>query len=169
MFIKISNLSDGEHEFDFNEPVKELELGEPFYGDIVLKAKLSKLNNQFILKTEFEIHAKLICDRCGTEYDKLLNNSYQMVYILGKQQEDNESNFNVSYLSLNENKIYLDNDVRDYSILAVPMKKLCKEDCKGLCYKCGQDLNKGDCDCSGEEVDTRWAPLLNLRNKLSNN
>ncbi len=169
MFIKIANLSDGDHEFDFNEPIKEFDLGEPFYGNVDIKAKISKINNQIILNMFFDIHAKLICDRCGTTFDNLLQCNYQMVYIFGSKQADDNSGFNVSYLSPNEDKIYLDKDIRDYSILAVPMKKLCREDCKGLCYLCGQDLNKGTCNCSKDKVDVRWAPLMDLKNKLSNN
>ena len=168
MFIKISNLSDGDHEFEFEEPVKTFDLSEPFQGDINIKIKLSKLNNQVILDSFFEIPAKLTCDRCGTLYTENLKSKFKMVYILGNIREE-ESSFNVSYLSLHEDKIYLDKDIRDYSILALPMKKLCREDCKGLCYKCGHDLNKGPCKCSKEEPDARWAPLLDLKNKLSNN
>lgn len=47
--------------------------------------------------------------------------------------------------------------------LAVPMKPLCREDCKGLCGTCGQNLNEGDCDCE-PEVDPRWAALRELKN-----
>lgn len=47
--------------------------------------------------------------------------------------------------------------------LAVPMKPLCREDCKGLCPGCGQDRNEGECDCEDDWVDPRWAALETLK------
>ena len=71
------------------------------------------------------------------------------------------------YLHPETDKIDLAKDIRDYAILAVPMKKLCSEDCKGLCPKCGKNLNDGTCDCHEEKMDPRWEPLQKL--KIKNN
>jgi len=61
------------------------------------------------------------------------------------------------------------NDVREFALLSVPMKNLCKDDCKGLCSKCGTDLNISKCTCSKEEIDPRWKPLMELKDKLNLN
>jgi len=53
--------------------------------------------------------------------------------------------------------------VRQYFLLAVPMKALCKKDCAGLCVKCGKNLNLGKCDCPPENIDPRWARLADLK------
>ncbi len=55
--------------------------------------------------------------------------------------------------------------LRQYAILAQPINPLCRPDCRGLCQKCGQDLNEGSCLCSWE-VDSRWAPLKALAAEL---
>ncbi len=52
--------------------------------------------------------------------------------------------------------------VRQYSVLATPMKPLCHEECAGLCPTCGQNLNDGNCGCPKETVDERWSSLLRL-------
>ena len=44
-------------------------------------------------------------------------------------------------------------------------KDLCKEDCKGLCPKCGCDLNEKECSCTTKEIDPRWAVLKNFKPK----
>ncbi|HTY81483.1 MAG TPA: DUF177 domain-containing protein [Dehalococcoidales bacterium] len=54
---------------------------------------------------------------------------------------------------------------RQYALMAVPMKPLCKADCAGLCQKCGKNLNKGACECPTEEIDPRWSKLTRLLNK----
>ena len=47
-------------------------------------------------------------------------------------------------------------------MLELPTKVLCKEDCKGLCPKCGKDLNLGSCDCKTKDIDPRWQALSDL-------
>lgn len=49
--------------------------------------------------------------------------------------------------------------LREESILSVPMGMLCREDCAGLCPRCGQNLNEGPCDCEPEDVDPRMEAL----------
>ncbi|MBQ3378645.1 MAG: DUF177 domain-containing protein [Clostridia bacterium] len=50
-------------------------------------------------------------------------------------------------------------------VMQLPMKVLCREDCRGLCPKCGRDLNEGECGCDKHEVDPR---LLKLKELLDN-
>lgn len=49
--------------------------------------------------------------------------------------------------------------VRQYALLALPMKPLCKQDCPGICSRCGENLNDGPCSCPKAEKDQRWAKL----------
>ena len=53
--------------------------------------------------------------------------------------------------------------IRQYILLALPMKPLCRQDCGGICQTCGQDLNEGKCECPSEAIDPRWADLLKLK------
>ena len=59
----------------------------------------------------------------------------------------------------------LDEAVRQWWTATIPMQQLCRQDCKGLCPRCGKDLNEGPCAC-GPELDERWAALAELSNKL---
>lgn len=56
--------------------------------------------------------------------------------------------------------------VRQYWATALPMQPLCRPDCRGLCPRCGHDLNQGPCGCPAEEHDERWAALAKLRSQL---
>ena len=51
--------------------------------------------------------------------------------------------------------------IRQYAIINLPMKPLCRQNCAGLCSTCGADLNNHQCDCS-RSTDSRWSPLLDL-------
>ena len=55
--------------------------------------------------------------------------------------------------------------IRQYRVMALPMKPLCREECAGLCPTCGKNLNTGPCDCPANEIDPRWAKLLKLKSE----
>lgn len=52
--------------------------------------------------------------------------------------------------------------VRQYLLLAVPMKPLCRNECAGICPNCGKNLNEGSCECPAQEIDPRWSQLTKL-------
>ena len=52
--------------------------------------------------------------------------------------------------------------IRQYALMEMPLKVLCREDCAGLCPNCGHSLNEGTCGCPPQEIDTRWAALKKL-------
>jgi uncharacterized protein len=59
--------------------------------------------------------------------------------------------------------IDLDPIVREQVLLALPMNAVCREDCKGLCAQCGQNLNEKQCGCETKVIDPRLAPLMNIK------
>lgn len=63
----------------------------------------------------------------------------------------------------NGKTIDLDPIIREQVLLALPVSVLCREDCKGLCTVCGQDLNEKDCGCERKVVDVRLAKLKDLK------
>lgn len=168
MIIKISNLSNGEHNFVFEDKVEVVGLSEPFYGKFKSIVLLNKLHDQLILSTSSNFKVKFDCDRCGVEFKSNLTSEYRMVYLMNEEPQETES-LNVSYLNRDADKIEITDDIREFALLAVPMKILCKGDCKGLCVKCGADLNQSKCTCKVEEIDPRWKPLMNLKDKLNLN
>lgn len=65
--------------------------------------------------------------------------------------------------TIDENhELNLGEAVRQYVLLTVPMKPICREDCAGLCPRCGANLNNGPCGCPEEGLDPRWGKLRGL-------
>lgn len=168
MIIKISNLSDGEHNFVFEDKIQSLDLELPFYGKYKSSVLLNKLHDQIIIAVSTKFKVKFECDRCGIEFKSNLLSDYKMVYLMNEQPEETDS-LNVSYLSRDADKIDITTDVREFALLSIPMKKLCSDNCKGLCPKCGKDLNKEECNCKTDDIDPRWKPLIKLKDKLNLN
>jgi uncharacterized protein len=62
--------------------------------------------------------------------------------------------------------LLLEDVLREQVLLAVPVKTVCREECKGLCPHCGKNLNESTCDCHEERTDPRWDALREVRDKL---
>lgn len=166
MIIKITNFGVGIHEFRFEKSAKEFQLKEPFVDNLVLDCKLDKSQHQIVINCNLTISTNLSCDRCGNDFDKDLNSDFTLLYLYEKNELD-EDEANVHYLSANDDKINLTQDVLDYAKISVPMKKLCSEDCKGLCSSCGTDLNQNKCNCKDEDINPVWGELLKLKDNLN--
>ncbi|MBT8378265.1 MAG: DUF177 domain-containing protein [Ignavibacteria bacterium] len=166
MKIKISNLANGTYDYLFEGNIDEIKITEPYCGKYKTEVVLTKFDNQMILDAETSIEANLVCDRCAIAFKKEISSRYRMVYLFESEIPDSEKDkTEVNYLHPDSEKIDISEDVKDYALLAVPMKKLCREDCKGLCYHCGKNLNEGECNYVVEKIDPRWEPLLKLKNK----
>ncbi len=69
---------------------------------------------------------------------------------------------NDDYIETPDFTVELDEVVISDILLDLPQKNLCRSDCKGLCPKCGQNLNSGKCECEGKTVDPRLEILKQL-------
>ena len=98
-----------------------------------------------------------VCDRCGKEFSREKVVALDMLLADELEQEDSEDEI----FLLDGNELDLDELVTTAFVLAMDTKNLCSEDCKGLCAKCGADLNLGPCGCR-PEVDPRLAALAQL-------
>jgi len=164
--IKVSNLSNGRYDYDFEGKASDLEIYEPYIGNFMASVVLSKFDNQIILDAETGIKANLICDRCANEFHSVIKSNFRNVYLFRVNIKDAEGEKeDVVFIHPDTDKIDLDKDIRDYAVLAIPMKNLCSEDCKGLCPKCGKNLNEGLCNCNEEIIDPRWEPIQKLKSK----
>jgi uncharacterized protein len=76
----------------------------------------------------------------------------------------NEAETEIGYYS--GDGMELEDSLREQVLLAVPIKTLCRYDCKGLCPTCGVNRNEQLCDCGQGKADVRWAALGDLKNKL---
>ena len=166
--IKVSNLANGRYDFDFVGNVSDLDITDPYVGNYKTNVVLNKFDNQIILDVETGIPANLICDRCAREFNSTILSNFKLVYLFRAHYTETEGDSeDIKYLHPDTDKIELNADIRDFAILAVPMKQLCSDYCKGLCPKCGKNLNDGPCNCKVENIDPRWESLQQL--KIKNN
>jgi uncharacterized protein len=110
----------------------------------------------------------LVCDRCLGSFDFTVNNEFQLLFevesaesrrikALDARIDDLDSEV------LDEPVIDLDDVVRQQVYLALPMKNLCSETCRGVCARCGTNLNLAACGCAEEGKGSPFAVLARLK------
>lgn len=125
---------------------------EPVVGEGVIT------NNAGALTLRGGITARLrcVCDRCTAEFEKSVDIPLEVPLGTGPEAEENPD-----YFLLDGDELDIDDLLESGYILNVDSRFLCREDCKGLCPRCGADLNLGPCAC-GKESDPRLAVLEQL-------
>ena len=99
-----------------------------------------------------------LCDRCLTPVERDLSMNFEHILVHELAGEDEEE-----FIVCGDYTLNLDELVAMDILLELPTRILCREDCKGLCPKCGTNLNESTCNCSQEkEVDSRLSVLLTL-------
>ncbi len=117
----------------------------PIYGEV----SLLRTDRGILVSGTLNITLQAVCSRCLSPFDQPVTMKIEEEY-LSKAEE--------GAFTIDEHReIDLSEAVRQYALLALPMKPLCREDCAGLCPRCGHNLNLGPCDCPTSDLDPRFA------------
>ena len=145
--------------FQFQLDLSGLELygSHPFQEPVLAEGAVTNHAGALVLEGTARTTLSLACDRCGKAFSREKAVSLNSLVSHELEHEENEDEIIV----LDGNELDLDESVTTALILAMDTKNLCSEDCKGLCAKCGADLNLGPCRCR-PEVDPRLAALAQL-------
>ena len=96
------------------------------------------------------------CDRCAQPFTRDMSFDFEHTLVTSLNEDDNDD-----YILVEDLRLDIDELIREDVILSFPTQFLCREDCKGLCHICGQNLNDKQCGCK-EPVDPRLAVLMQL-------
>jgi len=106
------------------------------------------LGREILVRGTLEQDFTAACSRCGADFDFTVKVSDFVTSV--------EADEKVEFVDLTDS-------LRECIILALPTYPVCREDCRGICPVCGQNLNEGSCSCAGEERDGRWDVLDSLK------
>jgi uncharacterized protein len=163
MKIQVSGLAQGSHHYSFRVQPAEIGLQDHYASELAVEVDLEKTPTQLALRAQLATEGRFTCDRCAEEFVQELAASYRMHYLWNQEEASQLDPSEVQIVAPNFAVIDLLEDVRQTLILAVPLKLLCRSDCKGLCPQCGKNLNEERCSCSSEPGDSRWEALRSLR------
>ena len=136
--------------------------GRQIQGECILLRTQRSILAKCVLSTEVE----LTCSRCLSLFQYPLKLDFEEEYlptvdvVSGAPLPLSEE---AGAFTIDEHHVIdLTEAIRQYTLLAVPMKPLCHEECTGLCQNCGHNLNQGPCDCPAQDIDPRWSKLTKL-------
>lgn len=174
MFIAIEELKQDplhvQHVFPIGEILflhEDAGLTDPVSVDFVLTHKGQDLHVDGNLETSIRFR----CSRCAKEFLKPLSTHFDLTYLPQPAWSDENAEVELKYEEMDI--AYYDGVALDVNLmvleqieLAMPMQFVCTESCKGLCYKCGADLNEGACSCKNDSTDSRMSVLLEFRKRM---
>ncbi len=141
-------------DFDFERPLQS-------------EARVWKAGPSVLIRGRVETSLRLQCVRCLKEFPFPIFSTFELTLLPLKEtpdveeveleQKDIESSF------YEGGEIHLSEIACEQIFLEIPFKPLCQEGCKGLCPKCGKDLNLGSCECTKEEFVSSFSALQKLK------
>lgn len=157
MLINIDDLSSGDvREISFSEIIEIPESYSEFTQvPTQVKGKLSKVGGGFRFEGRAVAVLRLRCDRCLSEFSKKLE--FDCSGNFRKKTETEEDDFEYEGAEID-----LAPAVLSGLLVEFPMKNVCREDCKGLCIKCGHNLNLGECGCDRRIINPEFEKLKEL-------
>jgi uncharacterized protein len=127
-------------------------------GDVIL----IRTNRGIIVRGKITASVKVICSRCLKPIDREVDYDFEEEALPGvPAPEGLPSAAQYDNLTIDEeHTLDLSEAIRQYALLAVPAKPLCRLDCAGICPTCGHDLNQEPCQCTSGARDQRRSKLI---------
>lgn len=146
--------------FETSLDLRTMRFGDQFPVQEPVLASGTVKNTAGVLVMSGEVSTVLhgVCDRCAQPFTRRIVFPIQAVLVTALENEDEADEW--TFL-LEGDQADLDEIVTAVFVLNMDSKLLCKEDCAGLCCRCGANLNEGQCNCK-PEVDPRLAVLKQL-------
>lgn len=159
MKISVPSLRSGRHIFESSEAPTDYgesaaASGLCFRGNITVRAVANKMANDLFVQADVHTSVRAQCGRCAEEFDQPITGKIEVLYVSDQQRDvdgpaahraEGESQRLLYYSG---GVVDLGEQIFESLSLAVPMKPLCRPDCKGLCPRCGRNLNDGPCSCT---------------------
>lgn len=159
--------------FEFKEPLESLGSDDgavALAGPVEARVKATNVGSSILLEGKVFAEIKLACSRCLEVFllpaeigftEEICHASNEQAYLADHPEAEEEKDYAV----FTSDEVDLEPLVGEQVVLALPMKPLCSEECKGLCPGCGRNLNLEKCTCDLEPVDPRLAGLAQFLNK----
>ena len=176
MVVKFDDiLDDEEYVFEFVEKPDCFQV-DPEEGilkkDVCVQGSLSKVGREVFLKGSISTEMEMICSRCLEPLNYKIRSKVSSHYIPGQETESPDADVELHASDIevecySDDQIDLTQAVYDQMILSLPLVRLCKTDCQGICPQCGMNRNIKKCQCSDKDsIDPRLAVLKTLKDKL---
>jgi uncharacterized protein len=175
MKVNVLELREGENFLEFRETSASLGLGSlssAFESEIPVSLRLHKHENEIVVWGRASLTATEECSRCletfGRKFDVQFEAFCDKISALKAEEGLADAESETFVVSHDGRILNLGPCLLEAIVLSLPIKPLCREDCKGLCPICGKNLNEGTCNCQGNKIDARWSILERIKKEKEN-
>jgi uncharacterized protein len=132
---------------------------------------LSETLGEIQIRGQVQVEMECDCDRCLEPMRYPVDSTFDLCYrpaVIEGEDLPKESAIDAGEAEMgfyDDGGIELSEVLREYLLLSLPMQRVCREDCKGICQECGENRNLGNCHCEGKPADDRWAALREVKVK----
>jgi uncharacterized protein len=170
MIIELASLEGSSLPFDFTLSPDEIDLDIDegrLTRDVRVKGELTKRIIETDVVGTIDTAIELACTRCLQPIAESISIPFDVSFVAPEHfpeaKEVEIKGEDLEADAFNGDRIDLKELVREQILLSLPEQLFCKEDCKGLCAKCGANRNLIDCNCEENEIDPRWSALKGLK------
>jgi uncharacterized protein len=172
VFFSITDLEKRKIQFDVEYPPGEIDLLDATLTQVgSLQAEgvaelLSHTLGEVRIKGHIRAAVEAACDRCLEAARTDIDSGFDLFYRpadstpVAEEMEIAEGEIEIGFYE--DDRIELEDVLREFVLLALPMQWVCGPDCKGICPICGQNRNTSACQCVVKPADDRWAALKKL-------
>jgi uncharacterized protein len=159
-----------ERRFEFRDAVSDgLKLAMPLASPLEVELNLALHAGRVLVRGRVAGSVALECSRCLKRFSLPLDANVETYLEVAEEsavETDHElSREEMDTRLVDKGCVDLRDIIAEQVHLAVPVKTLCLEECRGLCPHCGIDLNSGDCSCGEDQTDSRWDALKELKER----
>jgi len=144
---------------------ENLEQASPLHA--VGSAELLKNSGgELRIQGRYTVEFKAPCDRCLVDARLPLDAGFDLFYqpasVIARDEEIEIDEGEAQIGFYDDGGLELEDILREQVLLALPMQRVCSDDCKGICPVCGKNRNQSACDCHTSKTDDRWVALRKL-------
>ena len=177
--LHIDHIPENGLDFESEEPPKSFpvlsemtDAGEcEFTSPIITALRVIPIDDMIEVEGTINTTIRLPCGRCLETFETALTSRFAITYLhreAGIEVDPDQKEVELSVDEMNliyyqGEEINLRKAIQEQVIMAFPIKAICSKNCKGLCPKCGANLNREDCGCDQKPLDDKFAALKALK------
>jgi len=160
-------------EFDYELPLNtdptdtaSFLYGVSFPSPMKVRGKITNTAGYMRMTLEMSVDYRTECARCLSPVSGCFSLNLEKTVAPKNLLGDLDENKLLDYAIIEDGFLDMDTPLLEELEMAFPVRFLCKDDCLGLCSKCGKNLNEGECGCTKVDMDPRFEPLRKLLEEM---
>ncbi len=179
MRFRIDTIKEGGLQLDSTIPWEELPIlaeiaasGDcQFLQGVRVQARAQLVGDLVEVAGEVDTSGRFQCGGCLQDYEAPLRTRFELTYArqLPKIEEVDSGDEvettaeDLGIILFQGDEVELDEAVQEQIVMILPVRRRCQDNCKGLCSRCGADLNQGDCGCDRSGINLKFAALKDFK------